>query len=112
LLLLLLLLFLFLFLLLPSSSSSSSSSLLLLFAGSKFHRVIPGFVLQGGDLAHGDGLGGRCIYGGSTFAAEEPLFSEDATEAAAQQVGTIQSQHGNFRRWIVFVLGVLRAALA
>merc|ERR1712228_78012 len=33
------------------------------FKGTKFHRVVPGFVCQGGDITTGDGLGGESIYG-------------------------------------------------
>lgn len=64
------------------------------YKGSKIHRVIPDFVVQGGDFTRGNGSGGACVYGDS-FEDEnfELTHGRRGTLSVATQIGIKNTSH-------------------
>ena len=54
----------FLYLCTGEAGKTSDGETNLHFKGSRFHRIIPGFMAQGGDFTNFNGTGGESIYGG------------------------------------------------
>uniref|UniRef100_A0A383VC15 peptidylprolyl isomerase n=1 Tax=Tetradesmus obliquus TaxID=3088 RepID=A0A383VC15_TETOB len=68
--------------LVTGEKGTGKSGSALAFKGSPFHRVIPGFMAQGGDITLGNGMGGESIYGES-FADENFKLRHDNRGAVA-----------------------------
>lgn len=48
------------------------------YEGSLFHRIIPGFMMQGGDILNGDGTGSISTYNGKPFDDESFALAHDS----------------------------------
>ena len=54
----------------PKPAPIGESGKALTYKGSNIHRVVPGFIVQGGDFVMGNGAGGESIYNGKKFKDE------------------------------------------
>lgn len=61
--------------------TGESSGKPLHFKDSTFHRIIPGFMIQGGDFTNGDGTGGESIYG--------PKFADEGFGVKHEKAGLL-----------------------
>eukprot|EP00592_Proboscia_alata_P008717 CAMPEP_0194358914 /NCGR_PEP_ID=MMETSP0174-20130528/6153_1 /TAXON_ID=216777 /ORGANISM="Proboscia alata, Strain PI-D3" /LENGTH=148 /DNA_ID=CAMNT_0039129529 /DNA_START=105 /DNA_END=548 /DNA_ORIENTATION=+ len=79
-----------------SSEKEVSEVEKLQYKGSIFHRIVPNFIIQGGDLTYGDGSDGMSMYGYDLPKERNGLvFDQPFLLAMANSVTEPQSSHGS-----------------
>jgi peptidylprolyl isomerase len=72
----------------------------LCYKNSKIHRVVPNFMLQGGDFTHGDGTGGETIFdGGLDF--EDESFQVKHNRAYMLSMANSGRKNSNRSQWFI-----------
>ncbi|ORM42049.1 Peptidyl-prolyl cis-trans isomerase B1 [Babesia sp. Xinjiang] len=70
------------------------------YKGNKFHRLIKGFMIQGGDVTNGDGTGGISIYGDQF---DDEAFDDKHTERGLLSMANCGPNTNNSQFFITFV---------
>ncbi|KAI9823274.1 MAG: hypothetical protein M1826_000217 [Phylliscum demangeonii] len=72
------------------------------YQGSTFHRIVPDFGIHGGDITHGDGTGGKSIYG-ETFADENFEIGHDSPYLLSMDTSGPNTNNSKF--YITTIIG-------
>jgi len=70
------------------------------YKGSRFHRFVPDFVLQGGDITNYDGTGGKSIYGATL--ADEPIVHRHKSAGYVAMAHLLQPNTATSQFYITF----------
>ena len=66
------------------------------YQGSDFHRIIPQFMIQGGDFTDGNGRGGESIYGGKFEDENFKIKHTGAGQLLSANFGRYNNNHSQF----------------
>lgn len=78
---------------------AKGSGVPLRYAGSHFHRYLPGQILQGGDFAHSNGSGGESIWGGRFKDDKAALKIKHSKRGLLSMCNTGEGNSGCGERW-------------
>lgn len=68
---------------------------------SKIHRVVPNFMIQGGDYTHGDGTGGECIFDTEFFDDESFAVKHNRRYMLSMANSGERRPHTNRSQWFI-----------
>jgi len=77
----------------------------LTYRGSPVHRIVPGFVLQGGDFVFGNGSGGESIYNGKKFKDERAGLLRSHNRRGVLSMGN-SGKNSNTSQWFLTLADV------
>jgi cyclophilin family peptidyl-prolyl cis-trans isomerase len=85
----------------PASARGEASGKPLTYRKSNVHRVVPGFVVQGGDVVFGNGTGGESIFGGGKkFKDERPGLLRRHDRRGVLSMGN-SGKNSNTSQWFL-----------
>ena len=89
----------------PNPAPIGASGKPLTYRGSPVHRIVPGFVLQGGDFVFGNGSGGESIFNGKKFKDERAGLLPSHNRRGVLSMGN-SGKNSNTSQWFLTLADV------